>query len=190
VAKFRRIRRKRPSAVPPPPPTERKPAETLKMPKLKRVGTIDIGATDSDWRVFSSLCEAQATEQEIAAIMRCSVGTISRWVKKITGLTFGQYKRTKRGLTQVSIRKKQLEKAIDEGNVQMLIWLGKQYLGQAEKLQTENQNTIANITPEKMAYARQIMQRMAMEQRMLAAASNGHGNGNGNGLSNGNGKSP
>ena len=35
-------------------------------------------------------------------------------------------------LRLVELRKKQFEMAMD-GNVQMLIWLGKQYLGQSDK---------------------------------------------------------
>ena len=34
---------------------------------------------------------------------------------------------------KVAIKEKQFQVAMDDGNVQMLIWLGKQYLGQTEK---------------------------------------------------------
>ena len=34
---------------------------------------------------------------------------------------------------KVAIKEKQFQVAMDDGNVQMLIWLGKQYLGQSEK---------------------------------------------------------
>lgn len=37
---------------------------------------------------------------------------------------------------KVTIRQKQLKKALEDGNSQMLIWLGKQYLGQSDKVQT------------------------------------------------------
>ena len=33
---------------------------------------------------------------------------------------------------KVAIKEKQFQVAMDDGNVQMLIWLGKQYLGQSE----------------------------------------------------------
>ena len=43
---------------------------------------------------------------------------------------------------KVAIKEKQFQVAMDDGNVQMLIWLGKQYLGQSENPNDVNDNEL------------------------------------------------
>ena len=51
-------------------------------------------------------------------------------------MSFAEYFAIKRGRGKIGLRRKQYEVAM-AGNVPMLIWLGKQYLDQAEKQQAE-----------------------------------------------------
>ena len=45
---------------------------------------------------------------------------------------------------KIALREKQIEMAM-QGNVQMLIWLGKQYLGQLDKQEVEHIRPISEI---------------------------------------------
>lgn len=69
------------------------------------------------------------TDVEIGEIIGCSHDTLTRRFKDelITGRANGK----------ASLRRKQYEQALS-GNVAMLIWLGKQYLGQTDKQAIEN----------------------------------------------------
>jgi len=85
-----------------------------------------------DWEKFDKLCGIQCTLEEIASFFDCSVDTIENKVKESHGIKFSEYFALKRGTGRVSLRRRQYELAMS-GNPTMLIWLGKQYLAQAEK---------------------------------------------------------
>ena len=85
---------------------------------------------------FEKLCKMQCTLVEIAGFFDCSEDTIERWCKKnYKGRTFADVYKKKSASGKISLRRKQFQTAIDEGNVPMLIWLGKQYLDQKEPKQ-------------------------------------------------------
>lgn len=84
-----------------------------------------------DWNEFDKLCSFQCTLAEIASWFDVSEDTIERRVKEYSGETFADYYKQKRGAGFVSLRRKQFEVAMS-GDKTMLIWLGKQYLGQRE----------------------------------------------------------
>ena len=77
-----------------------------------------------DATLVEELAKIMASRAEIAAIARCSVSTLDRHFDAAI----------KRGNLHAkgSLRRRQFEIAM-AGNVTMLIWLGKQYLGQVEK---------------------------------------------------------
>lgn len=83
-----------------------------------------------DLELAADLAGIFCTQEEIAGIMKVSVDTLQR-NKEFCGV----YKKAQENAKQ-SIRRAQYRKAI-EGNVVMQIWLGKQYLGQSDKQQTE-----------------------------------------------------
>lgn len=78
------------------------------------------------------LCEYPMINNDIAALMDLSVDTIERAVRKEYNLTFAEYKDQRQSHLRKTLLAKQIEVA-KNGNVAMLIWLGKQYLGQSEK---------------------------------------------------------
>ncbi len=82
---------------------------------------------------FQKLCKMQCTEEEIAGFLDCSVDTLQRWVKDTyEGATFAEvYKKYAAG-GRASLRRKQYKLA--EHNATMAIWLGKQYLGQRDRI--------------------------------------------------------
>lgn len=85
-----------------------------------------------DWKVFEKLCGLQCTQEEIASYFECSVDTIDRACKKNYNKYFAEIFRDKRRRGKISLRRTQYQLALD-GDKTMLIWLGKQYLGQTEK---------------------------------------------------------
>lgn len=66
-----------------------------------------------------------------------SVDTLERRIKEKHGMTFAEYKDFCRKGIKCNILLKQYQVAMD-GNVTMLVWLGKQYCGQTEKQEIEH----------------------------------------------------
>jgi IS30 family transposase len=87
-----------------------------------------------DWIAFDKLCGIQATLEEIASWFDCSDTTIERAVKREKKQGFEDYYAQKAGKGKISLRRKQWELAM-KGDKTMLVWLGKQYLGQNERMQ-------------------------------------------------------
>lgn len=88
---------------------------------------------ESYYEQFKSLCEIQCTQAEIAHVMNVDEETLCRLVKEHYGMTYSEaYKRFSDG-GKASLRRMQFQKA-QEGSNAMLIWLGKQYLGQSDKI--------------------------------------------------------
>lgn len=83
-----------------------------------------------DENLVLNLAKIHCTNEEIAAVCNVSVDTIER---RCAGII-------KKGKEQgrSSLRRKQFEIALG-GNVGMLIWLGKQHLGQRDKSELELQ---------------------------------------------------
>lgn len=89
-----------------------------------------------DWKKFDALCKIQCTLNEIASIFDCSIDTIENKVKEAHGITFSDYRAQKAEGGKASLRRMQWKSA-EDGNTTMLIWLGKNILGQTDKVQNE-----------------------------------------------------
>ena len=83
---------------------------------------------------FENMCGIQCTEEEIAAVFGVSVDSLQRWCEATYGRRFADIFREKRQFGKASLRRRQWLKATDEGDTTMLIFLGKQYLGQADRI--------------------------------------------------------
>ena len=94
-----------------------------------------------DIEQISKLAQIGCTYVEIAAFVGLDTTTLNRRYKDIITKGHATMKR--------SLRRKQIEVAMDTGSVQMLIWLGKQNLGQTDKVEQEiTQTNTPNITVE------------------------------------------
>lgn len=91
-----------------------------------------------DQKQFESLCGLQCTEQEICDFFEVTHKTLTSWCKRTYGQSFSQVFSKKRGTGKISLRRAQMQAALG-GNTTMLIWLGRNYLGQSEKDKTESQ---------------------------------------------------
>jgi hypothetical protein len=85
-----------------------------------------------DFTTVDKLCQIQCTQEEIASVLNVSVDTLERRCKEINSITFAEYSAQKRQGGKMSLRRKQMEVAM-AGDKTLLVWLGKQYLGQADK---------------------------------------------------------
>lgn len=85
-----------------------------------------------DWCDFDNLCGLHCSIREIASWFDCSEDTIKRGVKREKRMTFEEYRETKLQFGKIAVRRKQMELA-QAGDRTMLIWLGKQMLGQTDK---------------------------------------------------------
>lgn len=84
--------------------------------------------------IFEELCKIQCTEAEICAVLSVSPDTLIKWCKRTYGKTFEEVAKEMRAVGCSNLRRFQFKQA--ERNTTMAIWLGKQYLGQTEKVQT------------------------------------------------------
>ena len=100
-----------------------------------------------DKKQFEKLCSMQCTEKEIMAWFDVSKDTLIRWCKNEYGTDFANVYDQKKENGKIVLRRYQLQQA--EKNPTMAIWLGKQMLGQKDKIETENtlKATIEDLTP-------------------------------------------
>lgn len=91
-----------------------------------------------NWDTVDKLCAMQATAEEIAAFLSIDADTLATACKRDKKCCFSDYFAQKRGTGKIALRRRQFQKAVDEGDTTMLIFLGKQYLQQADKQQQEH----------------------------------------------------
>jgi hypothetical protein len=87
-----------------------------------------------DLRQVEELARIGCTEEDMAAVLGVSVDTIQR--RKRTCPEFCGVIEKGRASLRNSLRRLQVKKAL-EGNTTMLIWLGKQLLGQSDRQSAE-----------------------------------------------------
>ena len=90
-----------------------------------------------DFNLFESLCSIFCTQEEIASVFKIDVDTLSKRLKENYGEGFSECFKRFSATGKVSLRRSQFKYAV-AGNATLLIWLGKQYLGQSDKQETEN----------------------------------------------------
>lgn len=96
-----------------------------------------------DTRQFEGLCNLQCTLDEIAGFFQCSKDTIENWCKRTYKEGFSDTFKKYSQNGKISLRRYQYRMA--EKNVSMAIWLGKQWLGQTEKV--EAVTSFEDLTP-------------------------------------------
>lgn len=86
-----------------------------------------------DQKQFEGLCALQCTKEEICGFLEITDKTLENWCKRTYNAGFSETFREKRGKGKVSLRRAQFQLA--QKNANMAIWLGKQYLGQKDKIE-------------------------------------------------------
>ena len=85
-----------------------------------------------DYKKLDAMCAIHCTGEECAAILGISYDTLNRALKRDGNKGFAEYCKQKGASGKMSLRRKQFGHGMS-GNSTMLIWLGKQWLGQVEK---------------------------------------------------------
>ena len=83
---------------------------------------------------FESLCYIQCTEEEICSVLDVCTDTLDSWCQNTYGMHFSEIFKIKRKGGRASLRRNQWKLA--EKNATMAIFLGKQYLGQKDVVET------------------------------------------------------
>jgi DNA-directed RNA polymerase specialized sigma24 family protein len=100
----------------------------------------------SQYAQLLNLCRIQCKATEVAAFFGVSEDTIDRRLKEAHHIGFADFYKQHRKEGLVSLRRAQFQKALD-GNPTMLIWMGKQMLGQRDKTETD----VRDVTREEAA---------------------------------------
>lgn len=96
-----------------------------------------------DPKQFESLCGMMCTEEEIAGFFDCSVDTIENWCKRTYNETFSETFKKKCVAGKMSLRRAQFRLA--EKSAAMAIFLGKNYLGQTDHVEVEDNTALAKL---------------------------------------------
>lgn len=84
-----------------------------------------------NWEDFDQLCAIQCTGEEIAAFFRIDYDTLNAICKREQDKSFSELFAQKRQAGKISLRRRQFQAAQD-GNPTMMVWLGKNWLGQQD----------------------------------------------------------
>lgn len=86
------------------------------------------------WDLLDSLIIWSAHQEYIAEELGISADTLDKRLKERYGCNFTEYRNKKKEKLRINIRKKQYDLAMKD-NAAMLIWLGKNELGQSDKIE-------------------------------------------------------
>ena len=121
---------------------------------MAKTGRPPIPINQDEFEKLVNLC---CTLDDIAGWFNCSPDTIENWCKKTYKETFSDTYKKKCEKGKISLRRKQMEVALS-GNVSMLIWLGKQHLGQADKQDIEHSGGLNNTVRYKDMTDKELME--------------------------------
>ena len=93
-----------------------------------------------DWKKLDNLCQIQCTGEEIASVLEIDYDTLNSACKREHKMGFSDYYSQKAPAGKASLRRRQYKAAMD-GNATMLVWLGKNLLGQTDKIETTEKET-------------------------------------------------
>lgn len=100
-----------------------------------------------DYDLVEKLYSNMSTDQDVADISGVSVKTVERHFKNDKAFTRAKTQGMAKART--SLRSEQFKLA-KKGNLGMLVWLGKQYLGQKEKQEVDNVSSDGSMTPKEI----------------------------------------
>ena len=99
-----------------------------------------------DYAQLEELCNIQCTGEECAAVLKLHYETLNARLKADGHGGFVDYSKRHSGDGKASLRRLQWQSA-KNGNVTMQIWMGKQYLGQTDKTDTNIEGNIVLNAP-------------------------------------------
>ena len=101
-------------------------------------------AKEIDKNIFEKLCAIQCTKEEICSVLDISQSTLLRWCKTTYKECFETIYKKKSEIGKSSLRRMQFKLA--EKYPAMAIFLGKQYLGQRDVVEQNDNAKIEVVT--------------------------------------------
>ena len=98
----------------------------------------------ADWNQIEKMAYIQCTGEEMAAVLGVDYDTLQSACKRDHKVKFSDWIKQKASGGKMSLRRLQYTTA-QSGNVSMLIWLGKNWLGQKDKSDEEITNEQSQI---------------------------------------------
>lgn len=98
---------------------------------------------------FEKLCGIMCTLSEIAGMFDCCEDTIENWCKRIYKMSFSEVYKKYSATGKISLRRIQFKLA--ERNAAMAMFLGKNYLGQKDRVE-------ADFNPESLKKAKELLE--------------------------------
>ncbi len=90
-----------------------------------------------------NLCQINCTEEEISTVLRVNVETIHNRVVELGYSSFPEFYKKHASEGKISLRRAQWKNALEHNNATLQIWLGKQHLGQTEKVDPVTQQVMS-----------------------------------------------
>jgi hypothetical protein len=125
-------------------------ADVISLPTAKRpVGRPrELLPTPEVLQTLRALARVQATHQEIRAVLGVSEPTLLEFLEREP--IAREALETPSAIGKVSLRRRQIDVAMS-GNASMLIWTGKQYLGQSDKSEVSGTLTLEHLVLQAVA---------------------------------------
>lgn len=110
------------------------------MEKKKKKGKAGRPKVEIDWDQAEKMANIHCTGEEIASILGIDYDTLESNIRRRGYSDFSEWYKKHSNFGKRSLRRKQFEQALN-GNVPLLIWLGKQFLDQHDNMFTKTENT-------------------------------------------------
>jgi hypothetical protein len=121
--------------------------------------------TELNYDKLEAMCKIFATGEECAGVLGIDYDTLNRRLKEEGHGGFTDYYKKHSSHGKVSLRRAQMKLAL-EGNATMLIWEGKQFLGQSDKIeekstqvQIQTQFDFSELDSDECSMVRKLLQR-------------------------------
>lgn len=104
-----------------------------------------------DFTIVDNYLHAQCDGASIAGLFKIHPDTLYNHIKEKFGMSFSAYQEQKRSEGKEILRMK-LWKIALQGNVTMLIWLSKNYLGMSDKNSLDLTTDLSTLTEDQLNY--------------------------------------
>ena len=106
--------------------------------KVSTRGRARLEFTDKEWKQLEDMAQIHCTGEEMASIIGVDYDTLNARIREKYECSFSDWYKIHSDGGKMCLRRAQFKKAVKDGNVPMLIWLGKQWLGQTDKIENES----------------------------------------------------
>lgn len=93
--------------------------------------------------LFESLCGIMCTEEEICGVLKTTDKTLNNWLRRTYGMDFSEAQKRFSARGKASLRRYQFNLA--KKNAAMAIFLGKNYLGQSDTVEYEDNTALEKL---------------------------------------------